>query len=403
MPLLALKGKQQQSPAEEELQREEQSPGQAPLYLPFDVPGNTALLVIPQGSIVVPSGAGASPKANPLPLINAGMLVGLILEETITGTYTLAAGTGAITYANSDPDAPYSHLQLVNIKFGGRNPAVSASGRALRAFLVESVPAFQDDVTYVSLPTGNSGTTSETVNFTHKIYWYVPIAASLDWPMGLVMLANKNVVVTVDTQWTPWPNMLTLPSGDTVSVTSDECAVYAVAQAVPADAAALPSHYLQYAHTLIEYTKPATQARTVLNMAEGNDGDIVRLGVSILLPNGTRDYQNTTGLNQVILRFNGVDYNVELSPGAATFLRNMRARRLTLASEQTASAETGVGATGTDGVIWLPLDIGGGRNWIPADKLADLRLELDFGTAPPNGTSAAVIVEQIQQMVVSNG
>jgi hypothetical protein len=213
-------------------------------------------------------------------------------------------------------------------------------------------------------------------------------------------MANKRVVVTVDTQWTPWPNMLTLPSGDTVSVTSDECAVYAVCQAVPADAAALPAHYLQYAHTLIEYEKPATQAKTVLNLAEGNDGDIMRLGVAILLPNQTRDYQNTAGLQNVILKFNGVDYNVEVSPGVGTFLRNMRARRLTLGSQQAAAAETGVGATGTDGIIWLPLDVGGGRNWIPADKLADLRLELDFGSAPANGTTAAVIVEQIQQMVV---
>lgn len=393
MGLISLK--KRRGGANAELAREESSAGQSPLYTAFDVPGATALDILEQGTVNILK-LSASGKADPLPLINAGMLSALVITRTITGSYSIPTGSAATTYANGDPDAPYTSLADASLKFGGKVGDIAASGRSYSQWAREAYQGFQDDMTDVTLPAANSSGATVVTDFTHQIYYLVPVAALLDWPAGMVMMANKGVVVNLNTTWVPWADMLDLPSGGTVTVNSDSAQVDGVLQAVPANAAALPNHYLQYAHTLIEYSKALDNKKTKLDLAQGNDGDIMRIGLCVLTAAGVRDVSNSLGLQTVKFVKNGVDGGIDCSPSTLSFLRNLRARRLTAGQ----SAEVQVGANGYDGVIWLPLDVGGGRNWVPAAQLAALKVQLEFDASPPNGAEVIFMVEQMQALTV---
>lgn len=374
----------------------DESPGETPRYTAFDLPGATSFDLIQQGSETIPAAGG---KANPLALINADLALGFIVHEELNVTYSIPTGSAATTYANADPDAPYTHLQNIAARFGGKNGDVDISGRGLRLWINEAYPAFQDDVTSVVLPGANSSGATVTDMQTHHILWFVPFAALLDWPEGMVNLANKGVLVNLNTTWASWVSMLDLPAGATATVNSDVFTVTLAGQAVPELQAAMPYHLLGYAHTLTEYSKAADKSQVRLNLAQGIDGDIMRVGMYVVLPSGVRDAANTAGLQSVERKSNGTDVGIDADVYVMTYLRNMRAKRL---AGSAPAAETGVAATGYDGIIWLPLDIGGGRNWIPAAELADLRVQANFASTPAAGTLVYFIVEQMQSLAVTS-
>lgn len=390
MPILSLKKKGSATAAAEAA-----SPAPTPTWTLFDLPGSTSFEIGLDGSESIPTAGG---RSNPIDLENAGMLTAGVLHAQINVTYAQASGAAAVTFANGDPDAPYTWLEDFSMRFGGKAGDITAGGRSLHAYAAEAYPGFIDDTTSVALPAANTGTTTIVTPVTHDVYYLVPVAASLDWPAGLVMMANKSVNVTVATTWKDWTSMIAPSNGLTVTVNSASVTWRSLRQSIPLNAAAMPNSMLLYAHTLAEYTKAADKARTQVQLAQGVDGDIMRLGVMVLKANGTRDYTNSLGVTTIKLKKNGADYPIDSNPGTLSFIRNLRARRLA----NFATPETAVGGDGFDGLAWIPTDVGGGRNWIPAAELASLSVEVIFSSAPPSGTLVAVIVEQLQQLVVQS-
>lgn len=394
MPLISLKKK---SASANLASIEATDPAQTPTWSLFDLPGSTSFNIGEDGSESIPLAGG---RSNPLTLTNAGMLAAGVIHAQVTVEYVQGAASSAVVFANQDPDAPYTFLEDLSLRFGGKAADINAGGRALHGWTAEAFPGFIDDTTSAVLPAANTGTTSVTTTVTHNIYYLVPVAASLDWPAGMVMMANKAVTVGAYAQWKAWTDLVTVDTaaGSTATVQSASFTWRSLTQAIPLDAAAMPGHLLLYAHSLAEYTKAADKTRTQIQLAEGVTGDIMRLGVMTILPNGVRDVANSLNVTNVKLKKNGSDYGIDCNPGTLSYIRNLRARRLANYS----TPETGVGATGYDGILWLPLDVGGGRNWIPAAELAALSVEVTFASAPPANTTVAVIAEQMQSLVVQN-
>ena len=397
MALLSLKKKTNTAPAVAPVEEEKIQ------YLasPFDELGNTRLLVQFDDTVPVPTST-QTPQAQPLKLVDSDMLIGVVLQETASITFSQPAGAAAVTWA--DPDAPYSHLANCLFRVGGTVPLVDVSGRDLRLWALEAYPDMQDDTTYAPLPGANTGTSTVTTTYTYQILYWVPVAALLDWPMGMLLLANKGVTATIQTTWAPWASLMNLGSGSTattITINSDTVQAYGVRQLYPADPAAVPADLLMFSHTLIAVKKPLSASTARIDFADSITGDLMRLGVVIENASGLRDVQNALGLTKVRLLTNGKNVDIDVTPSVSTFLRNIRARRL--AGANLVNVEEGIATYGTDGAIWMGLDVGGGRNWLPSSKLSAARLELEFASAPPSGSQAVLLLEQLQQLVLTTG
>jgi hypothetical protein len=318
-------------------------------------------------------------RLGPVPVIHAHYLETFLLHVQLAGTITQVANEpSAPAIAPNGLGAIFANVRAV---LSGQDNPVDVSGRWLPVREAAEAHAFVDSSSY-TLPKQNTTSSQVVGNWSIDAVLRVPIALSKkskpgDWsPRGLIYVQDDTVSLNLFLLCGQLTDFLSVATGDTIALTSGTVSIRQDGMTIPADPYSAPD--LSEIHTMTSTQYPTVQGTTTL--VPLITGDVyTRLGFAVVLPSGQVDATNSAGLSSVTLQYGG-NYRKEdsLSP------EEMRYRN---AIDDSAAVPQGFYMF--DWARDWP------RNVFDSSKVTDLRLRLDFASAPAAGTLIEWFAEQL--------
>jgi hypothetical protein len=197
---------------------------------------------------VIPFNSGQRASVD---LPQTGLLANLLVR--VNGTLTVTPGTGTATYNTNNLGKGFALVDRIHLtaNSGTEIVNVTGTGMGVRMMLDNtgladlSASSLQSAVT--NNPVYQFGTSSgtNTVNFTFKI----PVAVNDASPLGLILLQNRETLITLALDWANPTNLFTLTGNAAVSFTGN---AYVSMEyfSVPVDQRDYPD--LSVVHTLLE-------------------------------------------------------------------------------------------------------------------------------------------------------
>jgi hypothetical protein len=334
----------------------------------------------------VPYVTGGGP-GTPLKIRNTKLLARLELETNLTVQFTQPAGAAAPTFY---PEGPMAILGVLDTSYSAADDPIQAHAWLLAILHELQYPAAPLSIT-APLPAANSGTQQVVTNESWSFVLPLDIVFTMHDLEGLILMANRNVLLELVANFAPENSVMVLPNGTTASA-SGTVTVRSARFEVPQPPNEMPD--LTQLHIVREYPNQWTSSGDVLIDLPRNF-TYARIIIAVL-EGGHLDTTNAGGLTRIQLRYGETYTQYNYSPNVLINRMQERYERLIGGNAYQNGLQQIPG-----GVYVLDLTDDWPRDAIDASQLSDFQLILSFTNAPPANSTIVVAVEQIEDLVPS--